>query len=145
MNKYIRDPIIAKEKYENLYKISHKLSKDKYVEFVENSDYFIWLEDTIEVKQSIKNINLIPQSFRDGFLKAHNKTHACAQFNNYKKFYELTLNFNEEFGIISSTFQKKITSKDLHVLFDMSKYLDALLLNGVDKDVIDETTIDTIS
>lgn len=133
---FIKDPVIAKERYESLYRITNKLSKDRYIEFVEkNSNYFTWLEDTTDGKEALRDINSIPESFREGFLKAHNKTHACAEFNFKKKYYELTLNFNDEFGIIASTFQKKITSK----------YLDALLLNGVNKEVIDEKVIDSFS
>ena len=140
----ISEPTIAKERYDNSTKITAKLSYPKWVEFIEkNSDYFIWLEDTEKGKQTLANLDKVPESFREGVLKGHNKSRAFAEFNSQKGYYEMYVDFVEKYGLITTTFMKSITLKHLSILLDMANYLDAYLLNN-GTEIIDEKVLNTM-
>jgi DNA-binding MarR family transcriptional regulator len=86
--KDIQDLSIARETYTNRSKIKEKLSREKWIEFIErNQDYFTWLEQTEKGRQTLRNIDSIPESFRETVLKGLTKTQACAEFNSTKGYY----------------------------------------------------------
>lgn len=140
--KDIRDLSIAKEPYTNRSKIKNKLSRDKWIEFIErNQEYFTWLENTEKGKQTLSNLEAVPESFREAVVKGHFKTQACAEFNSGKGYYEILIEFIDKYGTISTTFIKPIDKAHLHILFNMAEYLDALLLNNGTQ-VIDRSFIE---
>jgi len=140
--KKIKDPWIAKEKFSNISKVTTKLSLDKWVGFVESHlDYFTWLEETDKGKRTLANLESIPESFREGVLKSHNKQQACAEFNRNKGYHELIVQFNNRLGVIGTTFQKPITRDHLRMLLAMANHLDAYLLNN-GTEIIDERVIE---
>lgn len=141
--KNIKDPYIAKERFDFINKIQNKIDYDKWVEFIEmNLDYFTWLENTDKGKRTLSSINKYPESFREGLLTSHNKRQALAEFNSKKGYYEVLLNFSG-YGLITTTFMKKITENHLRILIDMSKYVDGYLLNN-GKQIIDNTILDDL-
>lgn len=142
--KKIKDPWIAKQKFNNINKIEKKLDYRKWVEFIENhKDYFIWYEDTEDGKKVKENINEFPNWAKEKILRNLNKTDSYAEFNNKKGYYEIRICFNEELNVISTTFQKKITIKHLKILLEMATHLDALLLNNGTQ-IIDEEVIENL-
>ena len=140
----VKDPWIAKETFNFVFEITKKLNYDLWVEFVTNNNhYFEWKEDTESGVELLKNVGLFSDEFRQSILGGLNKTQACAEFNIHKGYYEVIFTFNKQFGIISTTFQKKIKPHQLRMLLDMANYLDAYLLNN-GTEIIDEKYIEKL-
>src|SRR5690606_15037574 len=134
----IKDPSIAQQKYDNYEDIREKVPHDNWAQFInENLDYYTWLEGTDEGKIRLKNLNSIPESFKNKILNLHDKKRALAEYNSEQGYYEVIIDYIDKYGKISTTFQKPITKKHLQRLLDMANYLDAYLLNN-GKDIIDE-------
>lgn len=141
----ITEPSIAKEKFRWSSEVKQKLSYQKWIDFIEShKEYFIWQEDTEEGKNTLANLHEVPESFKEGILKGHNKSRAFAEFNNKKGFYEVYVDFNERYGTISTTFQKKIERRHLELLLEMANHLDALLLVDGTKVINEETLRDFV-
>ncbi|MDX8363034.1 hypothetical protein [Cytobacillus sp. IB215316] len=127
----IIDPTIAKEKYNNINHLTNKVDWQLWVNFInKHSDYFIWSEETEKGKQTIANLDKVPEHFREKLLEGHNKRKAYAEYNQKKGYYEIVVQYNKEYGVISTTFMKPIREYHFQILLDMSKYLDAYLLNN---------------
>lgn len=140
--KNIKDPSIAKEKYDYRLNIKEHVSYDKWVEFINyKNDYFTWLEDTEEGKKTLENIDKIQIAFKEGILKGHNKQKACAEFNFKKGYYEVIVQYNEKYGHISTTFMKPVNEKHIRILLDMAKNLNAYLLNN-GNEIIEESILE---
>jgi len=134
---------IAKEKYQFSTGIKSKVSKKKWIEFIEmNSGYFTWLEDTKAGKDTLSTLDKVPESFREGVLKGHFKSQACAEFNAKKKYYEVIVDFIDDYGKVATTIMKPITKAHLRRLLDMANYLDAYLLNN-GNEIIDDKFIES--
>lgn len=142
--KKIKDPEISKEKFRNFDEVKTKLDKNLWIDFINsNSDYFTWFEDTQEGINLKNNLDKVPKDFMEKTLSSLNKTRVYAEYNKKKKFFEVTIYFSIEYGIIYTTFQKKITKKHLYKLLEMANYLDALLLNNGTQ-IIDEKVIEDL-
>lgn len=140
----IEDPTIAKATYTNINKLSDRLEYLTWVEFIDSrKDYFIWVENTEEGKQTLANIDKVPESFREGVIKGHSKRKTYAEFNSRKGFYEVIVQFNDKYGIVHTTFQKPITKNHLRMLLEMANHLDAYLLNN-GKEIIDKQVIENL-
>lgn len=136
---------IAKEPFERISKVKNKLDYCKWVEFIEdNLDYFTWLENTEKGKNTLTNIDKIPQSFREGIIQGHKKQSAYAEFNDQKGYYEVILNFNKELGVVGTTFQNKINAIHIITLISLANHLDAYLLNN-GTEIIDKNYIEKLS
>lgn len=139
----ISDPWIAMEPFDYILDVKSKVDYKKWVEFIEShSEYFSWLENTEKGKKTLSQIDLVPASFKENVLIAHNKLKALAELNK-SGYHEVIIHFNNKTGTIGSTFQKKITKKDLTLLLEMANYLDALLLNNGDE-IIDKEYIESL-
>ena len=138
----IRDLAIAKTKYSFLSDIKEGINYSKWVEYINNhSDYFIWLEDTEEGKETLANIDKVPDWAREGTLSSLNKNRCYAEFNNKKGYYNIVVtNYDQKIGI---SFEKKVTKQDLIRFLDMANYLDAYLLNNR-TEIIDEKVIESL-
>lgn len=142
--KSIKDPSIAKEKYDFRLQIKEPVSYEKWVEFIESRpDYFTWLENTEKGKKTLSNLDQIPEPFREGVLKGHNKSQACAEFNIKKGHHEVLVDFIEKYGKVSTTFMKPVTRQHLEILLEMADHMEAYLLNNGDE-VIDKQTLDNL-
>ncbi|WP_269222515.1 hypothetical protein [Flavobacterium sp. IMCC34518] len=139
----IKDPDIAMEKYEQSRLIKTKLDYKKWIEYVDsNQDYYTWYENTQSGIETKNRIDEVPEDFRDGVIDSLNKMKVCAEYNSKKGWYEIIIDFHIDYGVIHTTFMKKITKEHLKRLLDMADYLNAYLLNSrktiIDKKVIDE-------
>ena len=120
-----------------------KLDHSKWVEFIENhKDYFIWYEETEAGIYRKNNMDKVPDWAREQVIRELNKTDVNAEYNKKKGYYEIRVYFGID-GIIRIYFQKKITYRNLEILLDMAKHLDALLLKN-EKNVIDEKFIEKL-
>lgn len=136
----ITDLDIAKESFEYVHNIKNKLCYNEYVDFIDKHlDYFTWEEDTEEGKFTLTNIDKIPESFREGVLLSHSKQKANAEFNDKKEYYEVSVNFNRDIGIITINFDKRALKHHLKIFIEMANYLDALLLVDGTKVINEET------
>jgi hypothetical protein len=141
--KGVKDPSIAKEKYEQARFVQNKLSYEKWTEYIDNhQDYFIWEDDTPDGIYRRTHIDEYPEWFREGILNSH-KVRVYAEYNKKKGWHEIDLAFHRDYGIITATFQKRIKKEHLRRLLDMANYLDAYLLNN-GKTIIDEKVIESL-
>lgn len=140
----IKDPTIAKEKYKWSHQVQNKLDYDKWVEFIEkNKDYFTWDEDTPDGIHLRQNLDKVPEWAREGISNSA-KVKALAELNTNKGWHEIVVDFHKDFGIVKTTFMKKITKAHLCRLLEMANYLDAYLLNN-GNEIIDEKFIESLA
>lgn len=140
----LKDPWIAKEKFDYILNVKKPIDYEKWVDFIDNNlDYFTWLENTEKGINTLKNLDKIPQSFREGIIQGHNKQSAYAEFNDQKGYYEVILSFNKEMGVIGTTFQKKIKPVHIKILLSLATHLDAYLLNN-GTEIIDESYLNKL-
>jgi len=140
--KKIKDPWIAKEKFDYTLKVKERLSYEKWVEYVDtHKDYFLWYEETEHGIDLLNNLHKVSHESKLKHLKTLNKMIAYAQFNVKKRSFEFLLSFNVDYGVISSTFNKKISNQHIVRLIDLAKFLDAYVLNN-GKQIIDETFLE---
>lgn len=134
----IKDPWIAKEKFDYIANVQQKLNHEKWIEFIDkNLDYYTWLEDTADGRKTLDNLEAIPMEFRQSILDTHSKSKVYAEFSTKKKYYGVIITFNKDFGVIGTTFQKPITQEHLRKLLDMAIFLNANVLNN-GNEIIDE-------
>ncbi|MBF7092637.1 hypothetical protein IUY40_13960 [Flavobacterium sp. ALJ2] len=139
--KNIKDPYISKEKFDYILNVKNKLDYNKWIQYVDShQNYFTWYENTEDGIYKKNNMDKVPESFREKEILYLDKKNAHAEYNTKKGFYEVILSFNYNLGIISTTFQKKITKEHLKMLLEMANHLDAYLLNS-GKTIIDEKVV----
>ena len=140
----LRELYIVKEKNDFFNENTNRVDYQKWVEFVEkNKETYTWLEDTQKGENILKNIDSIPNDFRDSFLSLFNHTSCFYNYNNKKNCYNVGLIFHKELKRITIYFERKIEKLDLELLFSMANYLDALLLID-EKTVIDQQFIEEL-
>ena len=120
-----------------------ELDKNKWEHYININTDFVWYEDTEKGKNILKNIDSIPNDFRDSFLSLFNHTSCFYNYNNKKNCYNVGLIFHKELKRITIYFERKIEKLDLELLFSMANYLDALLLID-EKTVIDQQFIEEL-
>ena len=140
----LRELYIVKEKNDFSEKNTNRVDYQKWVEFVEkNKETYMWFEDTQKGENILKNIDSIPNDFRDSFLSLFNHTSCFYNYNNKKNCYNVGLIFHKKLKRITIYFERKIEKLDLELLFSMANYLDALLLID-EKTVIDQQFIEEL-
>jgi len=141
--KNIKNPSIAKEIYEQARFVQNKLSYEKWVEYIDaHQNYFTWEDDTPDGIYRREHIDEYPEWAKEGILNSR-KGRALAEFNKRKGWYEIDLAFHGNFGIITTTFQKRITKEHLKRLLDFADYLNAYVLNN-GKKIIDKRIIESL-
>ena len=123
---------------------NEELDYSKWVEYImQYSDYFTWREDTEDGKQTLAEIDKVPENFRERVLGGLNKCCCYADYNNKKGYYDVSVGFLSEYNRISINFERPLIVNDLKRFLDMANHLDALLLiNG--KTIIDEKLIESL-
>jgi hypothetical protein len=119
------------------------LDYKKWKEYVSDSDFFVWFEDTKDGKSILKKIDTIPDDFKDSILALFNQTSCYADFNLKKNNYNIGIIFYDELRRIVISFERKVTINDLKIFLDMANYLDAYLLNN-GTEIIDEKVIESL-
>ena len=138
----LRELYIVKEKNDFSEKNTNRVDYQKWVEFVEkNKETYTWLEDTQKGKNLLKNIDSIPNDFRDSFVSLLKKVRCFYNYRNTE--YDYSIGFSEQSDKVMISFEKKITHKELKSFLDMANYLDALLLID-EKTVIDQQFIEEL-
>jgi hypothetical protein len=124
---------IAKEKY----KLSGEVPKDrinyeKWVDFIDtHKDYFLWYEDTEDGKNTLINIDNIPNWAKNGVLQRLSKTNAYSTNKIVKHQFDFVVRYFSTEGIVKIDIEKKMTKEIAIVLFEMAKFLDGkLIING---------------
>src|SRR5687767_6839388 len=141
----IKDPWIAKEKFQNISNIKTSLDHHRWVEFIENNkDYFVWEKDTDGGKYILAHIEEVPESFRERRRYALlNKMKALAEFNKKKGYHEIVFSFNEDLHVIGTTFMKRIKKEHLERLLKLADHMEAMILDNGTK-IIDATYLNTL-
>ena len=120
-----------------------ELDFEKWEKYIDSQDVFTWYDDTEEGKNTLNNIDKIPDDFREAVLASFGKKSCYADFNNKKNIYNLCLIFHKKLRYIVISFNRKVTTNDLNLFLDMANYLEAYLLcNG--KTIIDEKVIESL-
>lgn len=141
--KEITELSIAKNAYNYLADIKKNIDYNIWVDYInENSETFIWAENTEEGIKTIANINKIPESFRDRVLLAHNKHRCFTGFDIKKNNYKVGISYYEQKIGISYEYAPKF--EDLKIFIAMAKHLNALLLKDGDE-IIDKKVLESIS
>ena len=136
--------IIAKNKMSKAITVLEPLSYQKWVDFVDsNSDIFTWNEDTPDGIQTMKDIDKVPEDFKERVLASLNKVSCYAGFNKKKGAYDLHAGFNEKYNWITINIARIPKSKDLEIFVEMANYLDAYLLVDGTK-IIDEKVLQNL-
>jgi len=135
---------ISKGLLDDVFAKTDSLDYDKWVAFIDNnSDYFIWNENTEEGKKSLQNIDSVPEGFKERVLSTLKKGVCFSEFNKEKQLYDISVSFYEDLNWITIQFARTPKLEDLKIFVDMAKFLDALLLKD-GKEIIDERVIDRL-
>ena len=79
----LRELYIVKEKNDFSIKNTNRVDYQKWVEFVEkNKETYTWFEDTQKGKNLLKNIDSIPNDFRDSFVSLLKKVRCFYHYRN---------------------------------------------------------------
>ena len=118
-----------------------ELDKNKWEHYININTDFVWYEDTEKGKNILKNIDSIPNDFRDSFVSLLKKVRCFYNYRNTE--YDYSIGFSEQSDKVMISFEKEITHKELKSFLDMANYLDALLLID-EKTVIDQQFIEEL-
>ena len=138
----LRELYIAKNCFNSIEsKRLKELDKNKWEHYININTNFVWYEDTEKGKNILKNIDSIPNDFRDSFVSLLKKVRCFYNYRNTE--YDYSIGFSEQSDKVMISFEKKITHKELKSFLDMANYLEALLLiDG--KTVIDQQFIEEL-
>jgi len=140
--KKIRELNIAKNQFHLSREIKEDIDYLKWIEFIDNNqNYFKWRENTAKKKETLVNINKIPESFRERVLEGLNKLVCYAGFDEAKGSYDINVGYVKGYNRISINFERTPKIEDLKILLEMANHLDALLLKD-GTEIIDEKIID---
>ncbi|RAJ77280.1 hypothetical protein CLV59_10746 [Chitinophaga dinghuensis] len=136
----IEDMIITKEKEYWSKGSEDKIAYSKYVQYITNSDYFVWVEETSAGIEALQLIDKYPDSVRERVLNAHNKKKACADYNQIGDYYEMILFYLDGSGHIDVQIQKTTTKEHLWELLQLANFVEANLMISGDI-IINESVI----
>lgn len=139
----IRELEIAKCVFDISKACPEPLNYFAWISFIEKFG-LVWKENTVDGKNTLININAIPESFRERVLLSLNKRTACYDFDENKNQYRVLLTFRSELNYIGINIEGKLVIKDLNLLLEMAKHLDAILLKD-GKEIIDEKVIESLT
>ncbi len=136
---------IAINTIDDVFTQSLPLNYEKWVGFVESHlSEFIWNENTKDGIEILKDIDNVPEGFRERVLGSLNKVSCYAEFNDKKGYYDINVGFSSRNNWISINFERTPKLEDLNIFFKMANHLNALLL--VDgKTIIDENSFNELS
>lgn len=142
--KEIKDPSIAKEKFDYISNVKNKLEYGKWVAYMDaHQDDYTWYENTIDGIYMKNNIDKVPENFREGELLSLSKHQVFSEFNSKKGYYEIRIVFNDKTGVIGTTFMKSISRAHVAKLIELANHMGAYLLND-GTDIIDEKVLERL-
>jgi len=123
-------------------------SKIDYIEWVrfidDPQDEFIWFEDTQKGKNLLKNIDKVPDSFKERVFGGLNKSACYSEFDKSKGYYNIMISFNSVRSTVNISFECNPKIEDFKILIEMANYLNAILLRD-GKEIIDEQYLDSLT
>lgn len=146
--KFTRNDIfaIAKEPYElGEYNSNSKIEYLKWVDFIDNHpEEFIWNENTNSGRETLANIDKVPDNFKERVLISLNKGACYKEYDHKKKYYNINIGYNFIDNRVSIGFERTPKLEDLKIFVEMAKHLDALLLKD-GTEIIDEKMIESLT
>ncbi len=105
------------------------LDLNKWREFIDlHQDYFTWEENTENGKKTLKEIDLVDDSFKERILYALDKKTCVAEYLEKKSYHAMSVTFYEDdINEISIIFNRKAKLEDLKVFLEMAEYIEANL------------------
>lgn len=100
----------------------------KWVNYIDNHDIFIWIENTENGRKTLSKIDDLPLEIQKHALALHNKVRCFAKFNSKKKYYDISAGCSPGSRRVSITFERTPKIEELRLFLDMAKNLDAMLL-----------------
>lgn len=132
---------IAKNVIDSVFTKNSPLDYQKWKDFVEsNSQKFTWKENTKDGKQTLENINNVPEAFKERVLQSLKKIVCYSDYDTTKGYYNINVGFNNEDHWIRIGFERDPQIEDLKIFLEMANYLDALLLKD-GTEIIDESIL----
>ena len=109
---------IAKNKMPKANTILEPLDYQKWIDFIgSHSDKFIWKENTNDGVEILKDIDNVPEGFRERVLGSLNKVSCYAEFNDKKGYYDINVGFSSRNNWISINFERTPKLEDLNIFF----------------------------
>ena len=100
----------------------------KWVTFIENhKSYFIWYEDTEELKKIWESIDVFSQRLKEGVLYKLSKTNVYYTKKLSENSWDCIISYNIE-NNISVHLEKKITKSIAEIILEMADYLEAKII-----------------
>ncbi len=123
---------IAKDKFKLLgEKPKEKINYNKWVEFINDHDVFIWFEDTDQGKRVKERIDEFSEKAKKAVIYSLNKTNAYSTNKIAKNPSDLVVIYSTNEGMITINIEKRMTKEVAEILLEMAKYLDGkLIING---------------
>ena len=110
---------------------------NKWIEFIDNHpSHFIWKEKTADGIQIMKDIDNVPENFKERVLASLDKSACYKDFDKKRGFYNINISINKVDHWVSIGFERTPKLEDLRIFVEMANHLDALLL-------LDGTTVIT--
>jgi len=136
---------IAINTIDNVFTKPLPLNYERWVSFIDSHlSKFIWKEDTKDGIQILKDIDNVPDGFKERVLGSLNKVSCYADFNERKGYYNINVGFSSRNNWISINFERIPKLEDLNIFLEMANHLDALLLvDGTT--IIDENTLNELT
>lgn len=136
---------IAKNILDSVFTTNEPLDYEKWLHFIDqNQSEFVWYEDTIAGKETIANIDKVPDGFKGRVIAGLNKITCFKEFDSKNGHYNINCSFGSENNWISIGFERTPKLEDLTIFFKMANHLGALLLVDGNQ-VIDEKIIESLS
>lgn len=136
---------IAKEPYDlGGDKSNSKVEYLEWVKFIDSHpEEFIWNEDTEAGKETLANIDKVPENFKERVRASLNKGACYKEYDLKKGYYNISIGFNFIDNMVSINFERTPKPEDLKIFLAMARHLDALLLKD-GNEIIDEKVIESL-
>jgi hypothetical protein len=136
---------IAKNIMDSVFTKNQPLDYKKWIDFIDkNQDEFVWYENTKAGKETLANIDKVPDDFKERVITGLNKITCLKELDEKKGNYNINCSFGSVNNWVSIGFERTPKLEDLKIFVEMAKHLDALLLiDG--KEIIDEKIIESLT
>ena len=137
---------IAKKPYKLVGEESiDEIDYQSWIDFIEsNRDLFTWYEETNEGKDTLNNIDKVPDWAKDRVLYTLNKKRVHATDKIMKSPTDLVIAYSESDKRVSISLEKNLNKNVGKIILEMAKHLDALLLKD-GTEIIDEKMIESLT
>ena len=136
---------IAKNIMDSVFTKNQPLDYKKWIDFIDkNQDEFDWYENTKAGKETLANIDKVPDDFKERVIIGLNKITCLKELDEKKGNYNINCSFGSVNNWVSIGFERPTKLEDLKIFVAMAKHLDALLLKD-GTEIIDEKMIESLT